>query len=128
MSTNIRTKNGSRRRKLLKWVRLQQKPCWICGISIDYSLPARDDESFECDELIPVSKGGSPYARENADATHRCCNNWRGNKSVATVKRIQKQLQGKYSTPKEFTIKAKALEKNITLFNNFEKIKTSTTW
>lgn len=55
---------------------------------IDYSLPARHPLSFEVDELVPVSKGGDPLSRSNVDATHRCCNEWRGNRSVEEVMHI----------------------------------------
>lgn len=87
---NVRSSNGNARRKLRAWLKAQQRPCWICQAfgrdgTIDYSLPSGHPYSFEMDELVPVSKGGSPIDRGNVDATHRCCNQWRGNKSVATV-------------------------------------------
>lgn len=75
---NPRTSNGNARRKLLAWLRAQGRPCHICGMPIDYSLPAGHPMSFECDELVPVSKGGSPYDRANVDAAHRICNERRG--------------------------------------------------
>ena len=85
-----RTANGTARRKLRSWLRAQGRPCWICVAfgrsgAIDYSLPARHPLSFEVDELVPVSKGGDPLDRANVDAAHRCCNQWRGNRSVAEV-------------------------------------------
>lgn len=75
------------------WLKAQRRPCWICvafGKSgyIDYTLPAGHPYAFECDELVPVSKGGSPFSRSNVDAAHRCCNQWRGNKSVEEVLRL----------------------------------------
>ena len=90
MASNPRSANGNARRKLRLWLKAQHRPCWICqafGLDgeIDYSLPARHPLSFEVDELVPVSKGGSPIDRTNVDATHRSCNQWRGNKSVAEV-------------------------------------------
>lgn len=93
MSSNVRNKNGNARRKLRIWLKAQGRPCWICKEfgrppEIDYSLPARNPWSFEVDELVPVSKGGDPLDRNNVDAAHRCCNQWRGNKSVAEVKAI----------------------------------------
>ena len=93
MAHNPRNSNGNARRKLRMWLRSQGRPCWICQAfgrngDIDYSLPARHPYSFEVDELVPVSKGGSPIDRSNVDAAHRCCNQWRGNKSVAEVMRI----------------------------------------
>ena len=93
MSSNIRRSNGTRRDSVRRWLRAQQRPCWICRAfgrpgGIDYSLPAGHPFSFEVDELVPVSKGGSPFARSNVDAAHRCCNQWRSNKSVEQVLQI----------------------------------------
>lgn len=90
MASNPRCSNGNARRKLRSWLMAQGRPCWICrafGLDgeIDYSLPARHPLSFEVDELVPVSMGGSPLDRSNVDAAHRRCNQWRGNKSVAQV-------------------------------------------
>ena len=90
---NPRSSNGNARRKLRLWLKSQGRPCWICqafgrDAEIDYSLPSRHPYSFEVDELVPVSKGGSPFDRNNVDAVHRRCNQWRGNRSVAEVMRI----------------------------------------
>lgn len=73
--------------------------CWICRAfgrpdAIDYSLPARHPRSFELDELVPISKGGSPIDYANVDAAHRECNNWRGNRSVAQVLAIARNYRG----------------------------------
>ena len=89
-STNPRYANGTKRRSIRTWLRSQGRPCWICRAFgrpgyIDYSLPAGHPYSFEVDELVPVSKGGSPTSRGNVDAAHRCCNQWRSNKTVEQV-------------------------------------------
>ena len=94
---NVRYSNGSRRRALRSWLRSQGRPCWICrefGRSgeIDYSLPAGHPMSFEVDELDPVSLGGDPLDPSNVDAAHRCCNQWRGNRTVAQVRAIARGL------------------------------------
>lgn len=81
--SNIRYKNGSARRNVRAWLKSQGRPCHICGLPIDYSLPAGDPMSFEVDELVPVSLGGSPYERTNVDAAHRICNQKRGNRTQA---------------------------------------------
>lgn len=99
MASNPRYANGSARRKLRSWLRSQRRPCWICrafGLQgvIDYDLPARHPYSFEVDELVPISRGGSPLDRNNVDATHRVCNQWRGNKSVEEVFAIAQQQGG----------------------------------
>lgn len=103
---NPRKANGNARRKLRSWLKAQGRPCWICqafGLdgTIDYSLPARHPLSFEVDELVPVSKGGSPFDRNNVDAAHRRCNQWRGNKSVSEVMRIARSGG---STPQPATL------------------------
>lgn len=65
--------------------------------TIDYSLRFPHPYSFEVDELVPVSRywlGGYESAQEaaldykNLAATHRCCNQWRSNKTVEEVMRI----------------------------------------
>jgi hypothetical protein len=99
-SSNIRYANYQARVNIRRWLKGQARPCWICrafgksGV-IDYTLPARHPLSFEVDELIPVSKGGSPISRSNVDATHRCCNQWRGNKSVEEVLQLAAKARGK---------------------------------
>lgn len=82
MTTSGRYSNGNARRKLRAWLRSQGLPCHLCGRPIDYSLPPGHPMSFEVDEIVPVSKGGSPYDRGNVAAAHRICNERRGNKSV----------------------------------------------
>ena len=96
---NPRTQDGTARRKLRAWLRGQARPCWICRAfgrdgTIDYDLPPGHPYAFECDELAPVSRWreyGFPSAaacaldRANVDAAHRCCNQWRGNRSVDEV-------------------------------------------
>ncbi len=89
---NPRRQNGSRRTRDRERLKAEERPCWICRAfgrvgRIDYSLPAGHPLSFEMDELLPVSKGGPP-TYENADAAHRCCNEWRGNRSVEEVRRL----------------------------------------
>ncbi|RNL44744.1 HNH endonuclease [Paraeggerthella hongkongensis] len=85
---NVRTKNGHARRKLRAWLRSLGNPCHICGQPIDYSLPPGNPMSFEVDELIPVSKGGSPIDRGNVAAAHRICNQRRGNKPMSALRSI----------------------------------------
>ena len=94
--SNPRRANGTRRDGVRRWLKAQHRPCWICVAfgkigTIDYSLPSGHPYSFECDELVPVSKGGSPFARSNVDAAHRCCNQWRGARSVAEVLAIARR-------------------------------------
>lgn len=78
MSRNDR--NGHRRRILRNRVKQMGLPCAICGEPIDYSLPAGDPWSYELDEIIPVSLGGSELDTDNVQPTHRICNERKGNR------------------------------------------------
>ena len=86
--SNPRYKNGHRRREIRRRWRSIGAPCAICGMPIDYSLPAGDPMAFEVDEIVPVSRyrdGG--YATpeqcaldfDNTRPVHRSCNQRRGN-------------------------------------------------
>lgn len=78
MSGNPRYKNGAKRREIRRWVLATQDVCHLCGKPVDKSLPAGHPMAPEVDELIPVSKGGSPYSRNNVALAHRICNQRRG--------------------------------------------------
>lgn len=94
-STNVRYANGSARRALRLWWRAQGLPCQICGREIDYSLPARHPMSFEVDEKLPVSRGGSPISKENTGPAHRCCNVWKGAMTLEEARAKLAMPQGK---------------------------------
>lgn len=106
---NPRRANGSRRTALRRRVAAMGMPCWICGLPIDYGLPPGDPLSFEVDELVPVSKGGSPLDPSNVAAAHRCCNGWRGNRSVAEVELVRAACSelGAWQEPKAYIAIAK---------------------
>lgn len=80
VATKSRYANGHARRQIRAWLRAQGLPCHICGRPIDYDLPAGDPMSFEVDEIVPVSRGGSPIDRANVAPAHRVCNQRRGNR------------------------------------------------
>lgn len=84
---NPRRTNGSRRTKLRNRVRAMGLPCALCGQPIDYSLPAGDPMSYELDEIVPVSRGGSPYDPANVQPAHRICNQRKGNRTAQDVRR-----------------------------------------
>ena len=84
--TNPRYANGHARRQLRAWLKAQGAPCHICGRAIDYSLPAGHPLSFEVDEIVPVSKGGSPLDRANVAPSHRICNERRGNRPLCATR------------------------------------------
>ena len=128
---NARRGNGTRRTRLLRRLRAEQRPCWICGLPIDYSAPAGAPLSFECDELVPVSKGGSPYDIANVDAAHRCCNNWRGAKPVPRVRAVASaciERFGAHAGALEFVERAKAVERGPACSPARESVHTTTEW
>lgn len=59
--------------------------CAICGREVDKTLPYLDPLAPEVDEIIPVSRGGSPYDWDNLQLVHRVCNQRKGNKMVGDV-------------------------------------------
>ena len=89
---NPRRVNGYKRDQLRKRVASWGLPCAICGRPIDYSLTTwvdpkdgkrkRHPMSYELDEIVPISKGGSHIDIENVQPTHRICNQRRGNKPM----------------------------------------------
>ena len=78
MSRNDR--NGHRRRILRARVKAMGLPCALCGQPIDYSLLALDPWSYELDEIVPVSLGGSELDPDNVQPAHRICNQRKGNR------------------------------------------------
>lgn len=54
--------------------------CGICGREVDTTLPPGQPLSPELDEIIPVSRGGSPYDIDNLQLVHRICNERKGAK------------------------------------------------
>ena len=65
MQRNTRYANGHRRRKVRAQVLREEDHCHICGQLVDVTLPHGLPASPEVDEVIPWSRGGSPYSREN---------------------------------------------------------------
>ena len=111
---NARRSNGHRRTQLLAWLRALGAPCWICGHPVDAALPSGGPLSLECDELVPVSLGGSPLERSNVAPAHRCCNNWRRAKPVGYVREVQMLVSyafGGSTSPADFVAKAKTVER-----------------
>lgn len=106
MSKNPRRTNGARRSALRKRVASWGLPCALCGKPIDYSLTTyvdprdgkvkRHPMSYELDEIVPVSRGGSPYDIDNVQPTHRICNQRRGNKPMGTAR---SQPKAKHDNP-----------------------------
>lgn len=131
MAGNPRRADGNRRNKLRRWLASQGRACWICTHPIDYGLPPNHPLSFECDELVPVSVGGSPFDRDNVDAAHRCCNNWRSTRTPDTVAMIRQAVWEAYGDPGgplEFVECAKSLASPALQRSATQRIETSTDW
>lgn len=128
--SNPRCTNGHRRRKLLARLRAMGEPCWICTLPIDYALPGGHPLSMECDELVPVSKGGSPTDFANAAPAHRCCNNWRRNRGAAFVEAVRSRVlsNGAPPDPLCFVEAAKLCEKGEGRLAPASQPKTTTSW
>ncbi len=78
MAKNPRYANGARRRAIRDRWRAIGAPCALCGLDIDYDLPAGHPMSFEVDEIVPVSRGGDPLDFSNTQPAHRICNQRKG--------------------------------------------------
>lgn len=102
---NPRRTNGTRRNKLRARVLAAYTTCHICGQPVDKTLPAGNPWSAEVDELIPVSRGGSPYDFSNVALAHRICNELRGNHSSSWARahlNQSKQNTNKKTNEKKF--------------------------
>ena len=91
-----------------------RSPCWMCGLPIPANVGHRHPYAMELDEVVPISKGGSPTDRANVRRAHRCCNQWRGDKDVSEVARIAAASMaafGRWSSPAEFVVFARSAPK-----------------
>lgn len=79
-SSNPRYYKPKARNNIRKQLRLEQRPCALCGLPIDYTLKTPHPMSFEVDEIVPVSLGGDPCDINNCQPAHRICNQRKGNK------------------------------------------------
>lgn len=80
-SSNPRYAQYQMRTSLRNRVKLLGMPCALCGQPIDYSLPCGHPMSYELDEIVPVSLGGSPVDIDNVQPAHRICNQRKGNRT-----------------------------------------------
>lgn len=130
-SSNPRYRKYSLRVSARKRVAQAQAPCWICGGAIDYNLPAKTPGAYELDELVPVSRGGSPTDPANLAPTHRMCNQWRGAKSVEqvqTTKALIASVYGGWSGPDDFCFKARAVTPRAKAAGHMDKPRTKADW
>ncbi|WP_022857274.1 HNH endonuclease [Alloscardovia omnicolens] len=99
---NPRRTNSSRRNKLRARVLAAYDTCHICGKPVDKTLNGTTlPGAPEVDELIPVSRGGSPYDFNNCRLAHRYCNRQRSNHTVAYARaQIKSKYQSKITRPR----------------------------
>lgn len=68
--------------RLIKMGRSHGAVCPGCGMPIDFSVPYPEPMSATVDHIMPISKGGHPYAMENLQLMHFMCNRQKSNKLV----------------------------------------------
>ena len=78
---NKRQYDWSYKKRIASWrKKLERDPalakCWLCGGTIDMSLPPLHARSFTLDHLVPISKGGTLDGEVRP--AHRACNAARG--------------------------------------------------
>lgn len=73
-SNNPRYANPRERKRIRAWLLKTQTHCALCGGEIDKTLKCPHPDSAVVDEIIPISKGGSPIDPANVQLTHWKCN------------------------------------------------------
>lgn len=87
---NPRYRNPRKRNEMRRRVLAVYDNCAICGQPVDKTLPAGHPLAPEVDEIIPISKGGSPVEWENLQLAHRICNQRRGAKPMSVMTRPER--------------------------------------
>lgn len=95
---NPRRANGARRDAIRRRALAYYDTCYICGQPIDKSLKTPHPMGAEVDEIIPVSRGGSPYEWSNIRLTHRRCNRI---KSTHSIDYARAKVNGTPQSPQE---------------------------
>lgn len=70
-----------------KSLQLEQAPCALCGLPINYDLKYPNPWSFTADHIIPVIRGGKS-GKDNIQAAHFRCNRLKGTRMQLTVREI----------------------------------------
>ena len=95
---NPRRTNGARRDTIRRRALAYYDTCYICGQPIDKTLRTPHPMSAEVDEIVPVSRGGSPYEWSNIRLTHRRCNRI---KSAHSIDYARAKVNGTAQSPQE---------------------------
>lgn len=67
-------RRGDTWRRVQAQVFASESHCWLCGGYVDQALPPNDRMARSVDHVIPLERGGAPYARSNLRLAHRRCN------------------------------------------------------
>ena len=102
MSNNPRYENYAARQKLRARLLHNTEVCALCGKPIDKTLKTPHPMSAEVDEIIPISKGGSPIAPDNCQLVHRICNQRKGNKTNTTVSTVRRVIEQPLPTSRDW--------------------------
>ena len=73
-----RKSHAKLRNDIRKKIYATQDTCALCGRPVDVTLPPGTPLSPELDEIVPVSRGGSPHDIDNIQLVHRICNQKKG--------------------------------------------------
>lgn len=77
--------NEARRRKIAS----SDPICAICHGVIDMEAPKHTPLACEVDHIIPVARGGAPYAQENLQLVHMRCNRQKGVRMGSDYEELQ---------------------------------------
>lgn len=66
----------------------------ICDRPIDDAIAWSVPMSAEVDEIIPVSRGGSATDLHHLEKVHRCCNQFKSDKSLAWARQKSQRRSG----------------------------------
>jgi 5-methylcytosine-specific restriction endonuclease McrA len=65
--------------------------CAICHRPLDFSAPPRSRWSATVDHIVPLARGGEPFALSNLRATHFGCNAAKGAGRGRTLRLVQQE-------------------------------------
>jgi 5-methylcytosine-specific restriction endonuclease McrA len=71
-------------RRIRAQVKKTKAACHICGLPIDYDLPAHHPMSFQLDHIKPLARGGLDIP-SNMGASHRTCNSKKRAREYAPI-------------------------------------------
>lgn len=59
--------------------------CYLCGEYVDKTIRAGELLAPEVDHIYPLALGGHPWSLDNLALTHRLCNNFKHDKTLAQL-------------------------------------------